>query len=85
MGDRDVNHSNWSIREPASQIWYIDANNLFVTQWCKSFEYINITLDEGWTTLQRILNTPDDSDLGHYIVCDFEYTNSCKERTEQPA
>ena len=37
------------------------------------------------TTLDAILNTPDDSDYGYYIVCDIDYTNSCKDRTEQLA
>ena len=32
-----------------------------------------------------ISNTPDDSDHGYYIVFDFNYTNSCKNRTEQLA
>ena len=35
--------------------------------------------------LNNILNTPDDSDHGYYIVCDIDYTNECKERTEQLA
>ena len=59
----------------------------------KDFEFITTTtLDprsgfpDAWeATLQRILNTPDDSDLGYYIVCDIDYTNECKERTEQLA
>ena len=37
------------------------------------------------TSLDYILNTPDDSYHGYYIVCDIEYTNSCKDRTEQLA
>ena len=28
---------------------------------------------------------PDDSDHVYYVVCDINYTNSCKDRTEQPA
>ena len=31
------------------------------------------------------MNTPDDSDHGYYIVCDIDYTNECKELTEQSA
>ena len=44
--------------------------------------------DFDYTTtisLYTILNTPDDSDRGCYIVCDIIYTNSCKDRTEQLA
>ena len=36
-------------------------------------------------TIDAISNTPDDSDNGYSIVCDIDYTNSCKERTEQLA
>ena len=37
------------------------------------------------TSLDYILNTPDDSDHGYYIVCDIDYANSCKDKTEQLA
>ena len=46
---------------------------------CKDFEYITIIF------LYTILKTPIDSDHGYYIVCDINYTNSCKYRTEQLA
>ena len=70
MGNRYVNHSNRSI-------WYLDANNLYGYATMqklpyRSFEYTTTPLD-------YILNTPDDSDHGYYIVCDIDYTNSCKE------
>ena len=29
------------------------------------------------------MNTPDDSDHGYYIVCDIDYTNSCKDIRER--
>ena len=65
-------------------IWYIDANNLYGYAMMqklpyKDFEFITTT------TLDVILNTPDDSDHGYHIVCDIDYTNECKERTEQLA
>ena len=44
----------------------------------KNFEY-------SVTSLDTIQNTEDDSDHCYYIVCDNNYTNSCKERTEQLA
>ena len=44
----------------------------------KDFQFTTKSLD-------HILNTPDDSDHGYYIVCDIDYTNSCKDRTEQLA
>ena len=73
MGDRNIDNSD------GKTICYIDANNLYGYAMMqklpyKDFEFITTTLDV-------ILNTPDDSDLGYYIVCD----NECKERTEQLA
>ena len=46
---------------------------------CKDFEYITTI------SLYTILNTRDDSYHGYYIVCDINYTNICKNRTEQLA
>ena len=90
MADRYVNWQSRftdnsdgkSIREPASQmaehdrrsIWYIDANNLYGYAMMQKLPFTTTTLD-------AILNTPDDSDHGYYIVCDIDYTNECKERT----
>ena len=83
MGDRYVNSNNMAQHDQRS-IWYIDANNLYGYAMMqklpyKDFEFITTT------TLDAILNTPDDSDHGYYIVCDIVYTNECKERTEQLA
>ena len=50
----------------------------------KGFEFITTTtLDPQSGFLDVILNTSDDSDHGYYKVCDIDYTNECKERTEQ--
>ena len=51
----------------------------------KDFEYTTTPLDYGDTMLRHILNTPDNSDHGYYIVCDINYAKSCKDRTEQLA
>ena len=47
----------------------------------KDFEYSSVTLDEEEYMLQSILNTPDDSANGYWVICDLEYTNECKEKT----
>ena len=62
-------------------IWYIDANNLYAYAMMQKLPYKDFQFTT--TTLDTILNTPDDSDHGYYIVCDIDYTNECKERTEQ--
>ena len=95
MGDRYINNgngiangnsnSNGNDNDNGKTIWYIDANNLYGYAMMqklpyKDFEFITTTTLDAWeTTLQRILNTPDDSDHGYYIVCDIDYPNECKE------
>ena len=81
MVDRYVNNNN---------IWYIDANSLYGYAMMqklpyKDFQFITTTLDPRSGFLDAILYTPDGSDHGYYIVCDIDYTNECKERTEQLA
>ena len=88
MGDRIVNSrgtrfadGETGMKSHNRNIWYIDANNLYGYAMmqklpCKDFQFTTTTLDV-------ILKTPDVSDHGYYIVCDIDYTNECKERTEQ--
>ena len=89
MGDRYVNSINNSYSSNNSNsnsnrsIWYMDSNNLYGYAMMqnlpyKDFEYYNTSLD-------IILNTSDDSDQCYCIVCDINYTNSCKNRTEKLA
>ena len=92
MGDRYINwHGRFtdnsdgkSISEPASQIWYKDANNLYGYAMMQKLPYKDFLFTTA-TTLDTILNTPDDSDHGYNIVCDIDCTNECTERTEQLA
>ena len=85
MGDRYIDRqSRFADNSDGKTIWYIDANNLYGYAMMqklpnKDFEFITTT------TLDVILNTPDDSDHGYYIVRDIDYTNECKEKTEQLA
>ena len=64
-------------------IWYVDANNLYGYAMMQRLPYKDFTYSD--TSLDFILKTPHDSDHGYYIVCDINYTNSCKEKTEQLA
>ena len=85
MGDRYINNSDGKSKR------YIDANNLYGYAMMQKLHYKDFqftttsTLDPRNGFLDAILNTPDDSDHGYYIVCDIDYTNCCKERTEQLA
>ena len=82
-------NSNRSIREPASQmskhdrrsIWYIDANNIYGFAMKQKLPYKDFNHSD--TSLEEIIANPDDSDHGYYIVCDINYSNSCKDRIEQ--
>ena len=77
MGDRYIDNSD------GKSIWYIDANNLYGYAMMQKLPYKDFEFIITTTTLDVILNTPDDSDHGYYIVCDIDYTNECIERREQ--
>ena len=79
MGEKYINNSD------GKSIWYIDANNLYGYAMMQKLPYKDFQITTTTTTLDALLNTPDDSDHGYYIVCDIDYTNSCKKRTEQLA
>ena len=83
MGDRIVNNGETGMKSHNRKIWYIDKNNLYGYAMMQKLPYKDSQFTT--TTLDAILNTPDDSDHGYYIVCDIDYTNECKERTEQLA
>ena len=51
----------------------------------KYFKYNDTSLVPRSVLLDTVLNTPDDSGHGYYIDCYINYTNSCKDRTEQLA
>ena len=78
MSDRYIDNSD------GKTIWCIDANNLYGYAMMQKLPYKDFQFNTT-TTLDTILNTPDDIDHGYYIVCDIDYTNECKERSEQLA
>ena len=78
MGDRYLDNSD------GKTIWYIDANDLYGYAMMQKLPYKDFQFTTT-TTLDTILNIPDDSDHGYYIVCDTDYTNESNERTEQLA
>ena len=85
MGDKYINNRNSNL-----SIQYTDANNLNGYAMMqklpyKDFKYQDTSLDKGESTLQPILNTPEDSDHSYYIIYDNNYTNKCRDRTEQLA
>ena len=65
-------HSNRSI-------WYIDANKFYGYALMQKLPYKYFSFTD--TTLDEVLNSPDDSDYGYWLICVFEYTNECKDRS----
>ena len=82
-GDRIVNNGETGIKSHNRNTWYIDANNLYGFAMMQKLPYKDFQFTTTITTLDTILNTPGDSDHGYYIVCDIDYTDTCKDRTEQ--
>ena len=80
MGDRYINRqSRFTDNSDGTSIWHIDANNLYGYAMMQKLPYKDFQFTTTTTTtLDAILNTPDDSDHGYYIVCDIDYTNECK-------
>ena len=81
---QNESYSQGSICEPASQIhevvspmakhdqrslWYIDANNLYGYALMKKLPYKDFEYSN--TTLDKVLNTSDDSDYGYWL--EYEY------------
>ena len=61
MGDRCVRSDN--IRE----ILYVDANKLYGWAMSQSLPHDKVPFDRN-VTLEDILNTPDDSDIGYFFL-----------------
>ena len=84
-GDRLVktNENNKNMaKHNRKSIWYIDASNLYGYAMMqksayKDFKYCNTSLD-------KILNTPDDSCHSCYIICDNVYSDETKQISLMP-
>ena len=63
------------------KILYIDANNLYGWAMSKSLPYDEIKLD-NIVNLEDILNTRDDSDIGHFGEVDLKYPDNIKQKTK---
>ena len=83
MGDRIVNNGDTGMKSRNTKIWCIDANNLYGCAMMQKLPYKDFKFTT--TSLDYILKNPDDIYHVYYIVCDIDYTNICKDRTEQLA
>ena len=75
MGDRYIKSNE------NKKILYIDANNLYGHSVSQPLPFDEIKFD-NIVTLEDILNTPDDSDIGYFVEIDLTYPNNLKEKTK---
>ena len=75
MGDRYVKSTD------NRKISYKDANNLYGWAMNEPLHHDEIKFDQNFT-LEGILNTPDDSDIGYFVEVDSKYPDNIKEKTK---
>ena len=75
MGDRYIK-SDYN-----KKILYIDAVNLYGHSMNQFLPYDEIKFTNN-VTLEDILNTPDDSDIGYFVEVDLKYPDNIKEETK---
>ena len=75
MGDRYIKANK------NKKILYIDANNLYGHSMSQQLPFDEIKIDKN-ITLENILNTADDSDIGYFIEVDLIYPDNMKEKTK---
>ena len=75
MGERYVRS------DENKKILYVDSNNLYGHSMSQPLPFDEIKFDNN-VTLEDILLTPDDSDIGYFIEVDLIYPNNIKEKTK---
>ena len=83
MGDRYVKSSD------TKKILYQDCTNLYGHSMSQPLPYDEIEMWHGdpglyMNWLEKILNTPDDSDIRYFIEVDFRYPNNIKKTKNVP-
>ena len=76
MGDRYIKSDD------NKKIMYIDANNLYGHSMSQYLPYDEIKFDNN-VTLEDIINTPDDNDIGYFVEVDLKYPDNIKEKTKK--
>ena len=75
MGDRYIKSNE------NKKILYIDATKLYGHSMSQPLPFDGIKFDNN-VTLEDILNTPDDNDIGYFVEVDLTYPNNIKEKTK---
>ena len=76
MGDRYIKSND------NKKILYIDANNLYGHSMSQYLPFDEIKFDND-VTLEDIINTPDDNDIGYFVEVDLKYPDNIKEKTKK--
>ena len=76
MGDRYVKSDKNNF------ISYFDATNLYGFGMSQPLPYDNIMFETDNVCLEKILNTPDDNDIGYFLEVDLEYPYSIRQKTK---
>ena len=66
----------------SSYITYVDANNLYGQAMCQPLPYKDIKFDND-ITLETILKTPDDSEIGYMVEVDLEFPKELHNKFKQ--
>ena len=75
MGDRYVKS------DENNKILYMDATNLYGHSMSQMLPYDEIKFEKD-ICLEKILNTPDDNDIGYFLEVDLIYPDNIKEKTK---
>ena len=76
MGDRYVKS------DKDKNILYGDANNLYGFSMSQFLPYDNIKFETENVCLEKILNTPNDIDIGYFLEVDLEYPYNKGQKTK---
>ena len=81
MGDRYVKS------DENNTVLYADATNLYGHSMSQMLPYDEIEMwhghpDKYWNWLDKILNTPDDNEIGYLLEVDLKYPDYIKEKTK---
>ena len=81
MGDRYVKS------DETKKILYMEATNIYGHSMIQPLPYDEIEMwychpDLYMKKLDEILNTPDDNDIGHFVVVDLKYPDNIKKKTK---
>ena len=75
MGDR------YGKSDEIKEILYADATNIYGHSMSQFLPYDEIKFEKD-ICLEKILNTPDDNDIGYFLEVDLIYPNNIKEKTK---